>query len=662
MNFYISKIILWPKEISLGPRELNFELGKINIISGESSTGKSSITWIIDYCLCSSKCSIPVGLIRQVTAWYGLLLKFSDGKEMLIARREPGEQQSTDDMYWQVGTSLEIPIAIVEKNINKNDVKKYFNYIYNIPHEQFDCSYLLKNTYPSFRDMAAFNFQPQHIVANPYTLFFKADTTEHREKLKVIFPLILGAMTSDILIKQHKLKDLEKEFAKKNEIYNLKKQAVDSWLSGVKTYYIEAQEFGIIPNYIENRTDWDVEKYKNELTKIKDFVSSKDLPIIAPGASEKFISELQQVIEEEDKVSQQIGELRRRLSKLTELKNAVDTYTTRLNQQTNRVLSINWLTERLKEEKICPFCKAKHDDTLPEIQKLHEISNEFANITRGIQQTPKSLESTLIEASKELREKEEYISKIRKQRQQLEVESSEQAKHRQRIRNIYKFVGKLEQAIEEVNHLSKVDDAELSYLKNEIDVLKKELDPSLLKKQIEDTLKTVSILIRRYAECLKLEHLRNEISLDIKELTVAFKSPLGKIDYLWEVGSGQNWLGYHIATLLAIHQHIASNGENFVPSFLVIDQPSQVYFPESLNDGNIKTEKGNATKTPSDVDAVRRIFSTISKFMDQMGLSFQIIITEHAGSFAWEGISNINLVEEWRSENQNALIPTTWLR
>ena len=39
--------------------------------------------------------------------------------------------------------------------------------------------------------MAAFNFQPQHIVANPYTLFFKADTTEHREKLRIIFPLAL---------------------------------------------------------------------------------------------------------------------------------------------------------------------------------------------------------------------------------------------------------------------------------------------------------------------------------------------------------------------------------------------------------------------------------------------------------------------------------------
>ncbi len=34
---------------------------------------------------------------------------------------------------------------------------------------------------PSFRDLMAFTFQPQNNVANPDVMFFKADTTEHRE-------------------------------------------------------------------------------------------------------------------------------------------------------------------------------------------------------------------------------------------------------------------------------------------------------------------------------------------------------------------------------------------------------------------------------------------------------------------------------------------------
>ena len=39
---------------------------------------------------------------------------------------------------------------------------------------------------PSFRDLAAFTFQPQNIVANPDVLFFKTNTYEHREKLRKI--------------------------------------------------------------------------------------------------------------------------------------------------------------------------------------------------------------------------------------------------------------------------------------------------------------------------------------------------------------------------------------------------------------------------------------------------------------------------------------------
>ena len=36
------------------------------------------------------------------------------------------------------------------------------------------------------------------------------------------------------------------------------------------------------------------------------------------------------------------------------------------------------------------------------------------------------------------------------------------------------------------------------------------------------------------------------------------------------------------------------------------------------------------------------------------------IVLEHASESAWNGIKNINLVEEWRGEN-NKLIPREWL-
>ena len=58
MKIAILNVILWPKDTSQSPRIVHFEPGKINIITGESGTGKSTLTWIIDYCLGSDKCSV----------------------------------------------------------------------------------------------------------------------------------------------------------------------------------------------------------------------------------------------------------------------------------------------------------------------------------------------------------------------------------------------------------------------------------------------------------------------------------------------------------------------------------------------------------------------------------------------------------------------------
>src|SRR5437764_13936580 len=115
MQLSILKIILWPKDETITPRIIPFEPGKINILTGESGTGKSSLTWIIDYCLGSEKCSIPVGLIRDVTEWFGLHLQLAN-TEMIVARRNPGERQTTTDLYWTEGLSLTVPPVIPHKN------------------------------------------------------------------------------------------------------------------------------------------------------------------------------------------------------------------------------------------------------------------------------------------------------------------------------------------------------------------------------------------------------------------------------------------------------------------------------------------------------------------------------------------------------------------
>jgi hypothetical protein len=70
--------------------------------------------------------------------------------------------------------------------------------------------------------------------------------------------------------------------------------------------------------------------------------------------------------------------------------------------------------------------------------------------------------------------------------------------------------------------------------------------------------------------------------LDLAELTIRVTGESGRKDYLWELGSGANWLSYHVASLVALHELFLGQSGNPVPTFLVFDQPSQVYFPQML--------------------------------------------------------------------------------
>lgn len=53
-------------------------------------------------------------------------------------------------------------------------------------------------------------------------------------------------------------------------------------------------------------------------------------------------------------------------------------------------------------------------------------------------------------------------------------------------------------------------------------------------------------------------------------------------DYLWEIGSGANWLAYHIATTLALQRFFLDSPHHPVPALLVYDQPSQCISREEL--------------------------------------------------------------------------------
>ena len=99
---------------------------------------------------------------------------------------------------------------------------------------------------PSFRDFGAFVFQPQNVVANPDILFYKADTSEHREKLRTIFPYVLNAITAELMAKQHELARLRRELRRKQHELSTVKEISERWMAEIQARISEARELGLI--------------------------------------------------------------------------------------------------------------------------------------------------------------------------------------------------------------------------------------------------------------------------------------------------------------------------------------------------------------------------------------------------------------------------------
>lgn len=661
MKLAILKVILWPKDATLPPRIIEFKPDKINVISGESGTGKSTLTAIIDYCLGSDKCAIPVGLIRNVTGWFGLHLKLAN-TEMILARRNPGDQQTTSDVFWTEELNVKVP-AVVGKNARVDDVKSRFNQIAQLPSLDFSTEENVGFAgRASFRDMAAFTFQPQHIVANPYTFFYKADTTEHREKLRIIFPLVLGAINAATLAKQRELKDTEREYDRLRRDLAVRQSAANAWAAEVEAYYLQAQSLGLITNTEMADPSWSTDRYVRELQQVPEKVRAMDLPDVKPGTNEAAVVELTRVITEEDRLAQDIGSIRRRLDKVDQLSVSVDEYGATLSSQEDRLAGVGWFEEKLKNSHECPVCSAVHAQGNPRLRELQVLAHELKTLTASVRQAPAKLDQEQASMKQELRDKETLMAKARHKRKSLEARSSADAEQRQRIRQIYLFVGRVEQALENVQ--ASRDDGKLKLevdaLARKIAELKRDLDPSAMRERLAAAIDRVSARIADYAKLLKLEHASENVRLNLRELTLQFTPLSGRTDFLWEVGSGQNWVGYHIAGIVALHEHFVNLKNNPVPRFLVVDQPSQVYFPEAWPTIENAPESSNPERRSADIDGVHRIFQALSAFVAGVPGGFQVIVTEHAGDITWRGLDNVYLAGNWRDGEGEFLIPESW--
>ncbi|SHM70257.1 AAA family ATPase [Chryseobacterium polytrichastri] len=99
MKLKIKNILLYPLDDALDPKIIKFDEDKINVITGYSQRGKSAIISIIDYCLGSSECDIPVGTIREKVDKFAIYVMLGS-QSIFLARDCPGNDNKVSDVMY----------------------------------------------------------------------------------------------------------------------------------------------------------------------------------------------------------------------------------------------------------------------------------------------------------------------------------------------------------------------------------------------------------------------------------------------------------------------------------------------------------------------------------------------------------------------------------
>jgi hypothetical protein len=652
MHFQIRQVVLWPRKRELQPRVVHFQPGAVNVITGASQTGKSAIVPIIDYCLGSGKCSIPTGVIRVSTEWFGVIVDTSKG-QLLLARREPGIQQSTGDMFMvEAQQEVAIPQQVSAKNTNRDFVKAYLDELAGLTSLDFDpdSDSGFKGR-PSFRDMAAFNFQPQNVVANPEVLFFKADTFEHREKLRTIFPYVLGVLTPEIMAKRYRLDELRREERALTRQLESLRQSAERLLAELHVYLSRAREFGLLPA----ETQHDVSQ--NEALRLLRRVAQTPQAQITAAGFGSISAELVDLRHRESELSLELTQVRQRWIEMSRLRDAATEYRRALQTEEERLGISRWLLEEANHDANCPVCGSSMDKSHRHLEELAAALDEVEGAQTVFRTLPPTFDREYTRVRSRMGSLAQQIDGVQLRIRSLQEASENERQRRYTELNISRFIGKVETELATFDRYNADEElrSRREKLVSEIASLASEVDEASLKERQKRAIERLSALSSPLLSDLGVENPTDPIKLSPDDLTLKIQRQ-DRDDWLSEIGSGSNWLGYHLASSLGLQRYFLQLPSSPVPSFLVFDQPSQVFFPKKL--AGIVNNLDPALDD-DDVARVRKLFEVISKVTTEQGDKLQTIVLDHAAQDVWGDIPGIHLVEEWRGSDK--LIPPSWL-
>lgn len=627
-------------------RDVDFTPGRLNIITGASKTGKSALLDIVDYCWGRSECTIPEGEIRRAVSWFAVLFE-REGEKILIARRNPGPAgKASDDIFFERGVAgLPATSEPFAKNVTADGLRNQLSMVLGIAENKYvpEAGATRAPLEASSSQAIFFCLQAQDEIANRRLLFHRQGEQFIPPAIKDTLPYFVGAMGEDHYL-QRKRFDEARARLRKLERDHAEARALANEASGTaQTLLNEAKRVGLLP----------VDAFAETPTDLRALLATAAAPReFAYARNDDPSADLTDLEGRRRTLRGELQEIREEIADVQRLEREATEFQTEAREQEARLASIGLLSNDSGDAQTCPLCESHLATPIPSVRdvrrSLTALEGQLQSVRRDnprLQARQADLESRRNALDEQLKVVQADIVSRISENERLRIEQdqfTEQAR----------TAGRIGYYLENAQIVASDEGIRLAIARARAEVAELEqlLDQEALEERLTTALGLVGRDITHYARKLDLEHGDNQLRLDKKNLTVVADTIDGPLS-LPQIGSGENWVGYHVAAHLALHGLFRARNRP-VPAFLMLDQPSQVHYPPDRDVGEIDG------KSDEDQAAVARLYRLLFDYCIEQHPGMQIIVTDHVDLL--EDWFRQSTVERWRDNIK--LVPMSWLR
>ena len=629
-------------------RDVTFKLGALNIVTGGPKTGKSALLDIVDYCWGRDECTVPQGEIRRGVSWFAVWFE-NEGEGILIARKNPGPAgRASPEIYFERGVG-ELPsdASVFHKNITASGLKVQLSTTLGIT-ENVHVPESWSTRLPleaSSRHVILFCLQAQDEIANRRFLFHRQGEQFFPRAISDALPYFLGAVDEAHFLALKRYQDVRARVRKLEREYGEAQSITREASSAARGLLTEARRVGLIPR------DAQLDDASGVLEHLREATIPKPIVFSAIDDPEADLTALD---ERRRSLIHELQELREEIRDVQRISREASDFEVEAREQEARLTSVGLISDaRGDAGTTCPICESHLDVPVPTVAELRaslaNVQTQLRSVRRDaprLQERLAGLGSRRAQVTEQLRNVQTNIAKRIQDNERLRLEQHQFAEQA-------RVAGRIAYYLENVAVAE--DDGALpstiEQLRAEVGELEATLDDVTARERLTTALNLVGRDLTRFANELGLEHGENPLRLDLRRLTLVADTDEGPLS-LTQMGSGENWVGYHVAAHLSLHK-LFSRRHRPVPRLLMLDQPSQAHFPAEQD------EAGLIDGLPDeDQAAVRQLYRLLHDYCGELAPHMQIIVVDHVEML--DDWFKHAVVERWRGGS--ALVPQSWLR